>query len=384
MHHIGIILGTRPEAIKLAPLIKALADDERFTATVISTGQHQQMLDSTLAEFDMTPDIDLGVMRPRQTLSQVTSLSLNGLGRQFAKEKPEAVLVHGDTATTLSGALSGFHHNIPVVHVEAGLRSGRLESPFPEEGNRRLIAQVSALHLVPTPGNRDNLLAEGIDDPSIFVTGNTVIDALRWASAKSTSYGDPLLGDLDRDPRRVILASVHRRDAWPHLPEIGRAFAEIADRPDVRMVIPLHRNPAVREALLPWIGGHPGITVVDPIPYLPFARLMDRADIILSDSSGAQEEGPSLGTPTLVISNVTERVEAVETGAARLVSTFREGIVSHTAALLDSPEELRDMAAAVNPYGDGHATERSVAALARFFGHDDAFQPFAPNTLVGL
>ncbi|WP_150241738.1 non-hydrolyzing UDP-N-acetylglucosamine 2-epimerase [Nocardiopsis quinghaiensis] len=384
MHSVSIILGTRPEAIKFAPVIHALREDPCFEPVVVSTGQHQQMLHETLCQFGLAPDVDLQIMTPRQTLSQVTARSLNGLGELFAAERPDAILVHGDTATTLAGALSGFHHNVPVIHVEAGLRSGHLASPFPEEGNRRLIAQVAALHLAPTMGNRDNLLAEGINEATIAVTGNTVIDALRWASSRSTSFGDPALDDLDEDPRTVIVASAHRRDAWPHLPEIGRAFAEIADRPDVRMVVPLHRNPAVREALLPSIGDHPGITVVDPMPYLGFARLMNRADIILSDSSGAQEEGPALGTPTLVISNVTERVEAVEAGTARLVSTLREGIVSNTVRLLDFPEEARRLSAAVNPYGDGRATERTMAAISHFFGRGEAPEPFAPEVLAAV
>lgn len=384
MYSVAIVLGTRPEAIKFAPVIRALQQDPRFDPVVISTGQHQQMLHDTLAQFDLKPDTDLRIMAPGQTLSQITARSLKRLDETFSTAKPQAVLVHGDTASTVAGALSGFHHGIPVIHVEAGLRSGQLSSPFPEEGNRRLVAQVAALHLAPTPGNRENLRAEGVDDTTITVTGNTVIDALRWASLRAVPYRDPALADLDDDSRTVIVASAHRRDAWPHLPEIGQAFAEIADRPDVRMVVPLHRNPVVREAMLPAIGDHPSITVVDPMPYLEFARLMARADIILSDSSGAQEEGPALGTPTLVISNVTERVEAVEAGTARLVSTFRDGIVGNTLRLLDFPEEAQRMAVAVNPYGDGRATDRTVAAIAHFLGCGDAPEPFAPELLAAV
>ncbi|GAA3115085.1 non-hydrolyzing UDP-N-acetylglucosamine 2-epimerase [Streptomyces rectiviolaceus] len=382
MRTVAVVLGTRPEAIKFAPVIRALQDDPRFHPIVVSTGQHRQMLDETLDAFDLEPDIDLEIMAPKQTLSQVTSRSLHGLGEVFKDLSAEAVLVHGDTATTLAAALSGFHHQIPVVHVEAGLRSGHLRSPFPEEGNRRLVAQIAALHLAPTPGNRTNLLREGIADDSIVVTGNTVIDALQWASGKSSSYGHPALEDLDTDTRRIVVASAHRREAWPHLPEIADAFVDVAEEPDVRVVVPLHRNPAVRGTLLPKIGGHPNITVVDPLPYLSFSKLMRRADIVLSDSSGAQEEGPALGKPTLVLGNVTERSEAVVAGTARLVGTDRDGIVAAATELLRSPEAYRRMATAANPYGDGRATERTVQAIAHYFGDGPAAESFTPATPV--
>lgn len=382
MRSVALVLGTRPEAIKFAPVIHALREDPRFEPVVISTGQHRQMLDDTLDAFGLTADVDLKVMAPRQTLSQVTYRSLRGLEDYFAAASTDAVLVHGDTATTLTGALAGFHQQIPVVHVEAGLRSGRLGSPFPEEGNRRLVAQIAALHLAPTPGNLANLLREGIDADTVTVTGNTVIDALRWAGGRAQSYGDPALADLDTDPRRIVLASAHRREAWPHLPAIGRALARIADEPGTRVVIPLHRNPSVREALLPHIGGHPNITVVDPLPYLSFCKLMARADVIVSDSSGSQEEGPALGKPTLVLGNVTERSEAIVAGTACLVGTSTEGIVSSTLGLLRDRRAYDRMANAANPYGDGKATARTVAALAHFFGIGPAPEPFVPETVV--
>ena len=379
MRSIAIVLGTRPEAIKLAPLIRALQQDPRFAPVVISTGQHRQMLDDTLRIFGVKPDIDLAVMRPRQTLTQTTCRSMERLEEHLKAHAAEAVVVHGDTATTLAGAISGFHHQTPVVHVEAGLRSGYLGSPFPEDGNRRLVAQVTALHLAPTPGNKANLLNEGISEESIVVTGNTVIDALQWASGRARDYGHRALKDLDSDPRRIVLASAHRRDAWPDLPEIARAFADVADEPGVRVVIPLHRNPAVREAMLPAVEDHPGITLVDPLPYLNYCKLMSRADLILSDSSGAQEEGPALGKPTLVISNVTERSEAVVAGTARLVGTRRDGIVRETRHLLRDPDAYWRMATAVNPYGDGRATSRTVDALAHFFGDGPPAVPFTPD-----
>ncbi|MFE2261037.1 non-hydrolyzing UDP-N-acetylglucosamine 2-epimerase [Streptomyces griseosporeus] len=379
MRTVTVVLGTRPEAIKLAPVIHALREDPRFEPVVISTGQHREMLDETMREFDLSPDIDLAVMVPGQTLSQTTYRALRELEGQLDSLKLEAVLVHGDTATTLAGALAAFHHQIPVIHVEAGLRSGFLGSPFPEEGNRRMIAQIAALHLAPTPGNKANLLAEGVAEETIAVTGNTVIDALRWAGEKADSYGHPALEDLDSDPRRVVLASAHRRDAWPRLPEIARAFAAVADEPGTRVVVPLHRNPSVRRAVLPAIEGHPDVTVVDPLPYLNFCRLMRRADIILSDSSGAQEEGPALGKPTLVISNVTERSEAVVAGTARLVGTSYDGVYTNTVELLRDEAAYARMASAANPYGDGHATRRTVDAIAHFFGDGPPAEPFVPE-----
>ncbi|MER6425313.1 UDP-N-acetylglucosamine 2-epimerase (non-hydrolyzing) [Streptomyces sp. NPDC001137] len=382
MRSVAVVLGTRPEAIKFAPVIHALRDDPRFDPIVISTGQHREMLDETMRAFDLSPDIDLGVMVPQQTLSQTTYRALRELEARLSTLEAEAVLVHGDTATTMAGALAGFHLQIPVVHVEAGLRSGFLGSPFPEEGNRRMVAQIAALHLAPTPGNKANLLGEGIAEDTIAVTGNTVIDALQWASHRAESFGHPALADLDTDPRRVVLASAHRRDAWPHLPEIARAFADIADEPGTRVVVPLHRNPAVRQAMLPRIGDHPNITIVDPLPYLNFCRLMRRADLILSDSSGAQEEGPALGKPTLVISNVTERSEAVAAGTARLVGTAYDGVYEHTVRLLRDQREYARMASAANPYGDGRATQRTVDAIAHFFGDGPAPKPFVPETQV--
>ncbi|MEV8319586.1 UDP-N-acetylglucosamine 2-epimerase (non-hydrolyzing) [Streptomyces sp. NPDC059900] len=378
MRTVAVILGTRPEAIKFAPVIRQLQQDRRFRPVVISTGQHRQMLDETLRTFGLTADIDLGIMTPKQTLTQVTHRSLEGLESHLGALKPEAVLVHGDTATTLAGALAGFHLRIPVVHVEAGLRSGHLRSPFPEEGNRRLVAQISQLHLAPTPGNRANLLREGIDPKSVVVTGNTVIDALHWAVGQAQDYDEPALRDIGLDHRRIILASAHRREAWPHLPRIAEAFRTIADEPDVRIVIPLHRNPAVRDAMLPHISDHPNITVVDPLPYLPFCKLMSRADLILSDSSGSQEEGPALGKPTLVIGNVTERGEAVAGGSAKLVGTGTDGIVESTVELLRDPDAYARMATAANPYGDGRATGRTIGALAHFFGMGPAVTPFDP------
>jgi UDP-N-acetylglucosamine 2-epimerase (non-hydrolysing) len=381
MRQVAVILGTRPEAIKFAPVIRALREDPRFAPIVVSTGQHREMLDETLSAFDITPDVDLAVMASRQTLSQVTHRALGGLSNYLATHPVEAVLVHGDTATTLAGALAAFHRQIPVVHVEAGLRSGNLHSPFPEEANRRLVTQIAALHLAPTPGNGANLIREGIRESTIVVTGNTVIDALRWASTQATHYYDPALAGLDDDGRRVILASAHRRESWRMLSQIGQALRDLArSRGDIRIVVPLHRNPVVREGLLPLISGVSNITVVDPLPYRAFSRLMMRSDLIVSDSSGAEEEGPGLGKPTLVLRDVTERPEAIATGSARLVGRTRDGIIGAVTCLLDDSTTYELMASSANPYGDGRASERVVGAIAHFFGDGPAVLPFVPGS----
>lgn len=368
MKTVALVMGTRPEAIKLAPVIHLLKRDPQIDPIIISTGQHREMLHETLGSFGLSPDEDLSVMRDRQTLSGTTARILDGLDTRFQSALPDALLVHGDTVTTLAGALSAFHHRIPLIHVEAGLRSGTLASPFPEEGNRRLVSRVASLHLAPTWGNRDNLLREGVPDSGIVVTGNTVIDALQWGARQAGAWDRPELEDLEYESRRVVLASAHRRDAWPELGDIARAWRALADRGDVRVVVPLHRNPAVRDAILPEIEGHPDITVTDPLPYLSFCRLLDRADMIISDSSGAQEEGPALGTPTLVLADVTERVEAVRAGSARLVGKTTEGILASAFDLLDDERSYAAMAHAVNPYGDGRAAERTVAAVSHHLG----------------
>lgn len=380
MRTVAIILGTRPEAIKCAPVIKALQEDPRFKPVVISTGQHRQMLDETLAAFDLRPDIDLDIMSAKQTLSRVTHRAIAGLEEVLPALGCEAAMVHGDTATTLAGAIAAFHQQIPVVHIEAGLRSGNLYSPFPEEANRRLVAQIADLHLAPTPGNSANLIREGVRPDRIVVTGNTVIDALRWASEQAADYGHPALADLDGDPRRVVLASAHRRESWRMLHDIGAALRRIAQEPDVRVVIPLHRNPVVREALLPHISGLDSLTVVDPLPYLSFCKLMRRADIIVSDSSGAEEEGPALGKPTLVLRDITERPEAVQVGTARLIGRTTEAVADSVIGLLRDPVHYERMATAANPYGDGRAAERTVDALAHHFGDGPAVLPFVPGS----
>lgn len=374
---IGMILGTRPEAVKCAPIIWALRADPRFDLVVISTGQHREMLDETLTEFEIVPDVALAVMREKQTLSQVTHRIIEGLSQSGCMTGLDAVMVHGDTATTLAGALAGLHHEVPVVHIEAGLRSGNIRSPYPEEANRKLVGQIAALHLAPTPGNAGNLIREGVRERQIAVTGNTVVDALRWGIGRVSGYGSPALADLDTDPRRVVLATAHRRESWGNpMREIAQALAEIARRDDVRIIVPMHYNPTVRNVMMPVLEGIENVTITDPLPYLYYCSLLNRSEIVVSDSSGAEEEGPALGKPTLVLRDLTERHESVCTGAARLVSRSRGPIVTEVNRLLDDPTLWHQMADAMNPYGDGRAAERSVAALAHFLDMGPAVQPF--------
>lgn len=390
MKNIGIILGTRPEAVKFAPLIHALREDSRFDLRVISTGQHREMLDHTLGEFGITPDINFNIMEPGQSLTDVTHRALAGFSETSVLSGLDVALVHGDTATTLAGALAAFQAEVPIVHVEAGLRSGTLASPFPEEGNRKVVAQLAALHLAPTHGNFANLIREGVPEKNIVITGNTVVDALHWGLDHVTSYGDPILEDLDDDPRRVIVASAHHRVSHgAPMQEIAAALADIATRHDVRVVIPVHPNPAVRGVIVPALEGKDNIDLVEPLPYLAFCKLLQRSDIIVSDSSGAEEEGPALGIPTLVLRDVTERHESLDTGSARLVSRSRPQIVAEVERLLNDQEAYTSMANAIYPYGDGNATRRSIEAIANFLalpqlnlGLDDPASPSRTSVLV--
>lgn len=380
MKTIGIVFGTRPEAVKFAPIIHALIRDPRFRPVLISTGQHREMLDNTLEEFGITPDVELRIMRDKQSLSQVTHRILEGLCSGDHMTGLDAVMVHGDTATTLAGALAALHRSVPIIHVEAGLRSGDNYSPFPEEVNRKLVAQIASLHLAPTPGNSANLIREGVREHSIVVTGNTIVDALKWGMNNLNGYGVPELEDLDSDPRKVILSTTHRRESIGRpMREIAESLAEIATRDDVRIVVPLHLNPKVREIIVPVLRGLDNVDLVDPLPYLSFCQLLQRSDLILSDSSGAEEEGPALGKPTLVLRDITERSESILTGSSRLVSRNRAQITAEVGRLLDDQEAYMEMATAINPYGDGRATERTVAALAHYFKVGPAAIPFVPG-----
>lgn len=375
-----VVFGTRPEAIKLAPVVDRLRRSHVFAPTVVVTGQHREMLDQVLAAFDIAPDHDLDLIEPRQSLSRLTAEALTRLTPIVEEEAPETVVVQGDTTSTFAGALAAFYNRVPVVHVEAGLRTGDPSAPFPEEINRRLAGQLATFHLAATPANRANLLAEGVDPGSIFVTGNTVIDALLQVAHSPGCYGDSRLDGLDEDPRMVLLVTAHRRESWgTGMERIGRALAELArTEQGLLVVLPAHRNPAVREHLLPHLDRLESVRVVDALPYAGFARLLRRADIVLTDSGGIQEEAPSLGKPVLVMRETTERQEAIDHGVARLVGTDEAAVIGAVRTLLHDREARARMSAAVSPYGDGRAAERAVGLLAYAFGRGPKPAEFAP------
>ncbi|HEX6325286.1 MAG TPA: UDP-N-acetylglucosamine 2-epimerase (non-hydrolyzing) [Jiangellaceae bacterium] len=381
MKRVMLVFGTRPEAIKLAPVAHALTARADFDPVIVTTAQHREMLDQVLDLFEITPHYDLAIGRPRQDLASLTARTLESLAPVVEKEAPDAVLVQGDTTTTVVGALAGFLSRVPVVHLEAGLRTSDPQNPFPEEMNRRLTTQLSDLHLAATPTARENLLAEGVSADRIVTTGNTVIDALLWAVDQNRPVEDPLLAAAEAHPGPVVLWTSHRRESWGEpMARVARAVATVCERrPDLLVVLPAHRNPTVREALLPELAGRPNVLVGEPADYWSFCRLQRRADIVLTDSGGVQEEAPSLGLPVLVTRDTTERVEALEAGVALLVGTEPVRIVHALDTLLTEPEAYREMARRVNPYGDGRAAERAVAALDRLLGDAPPVVEFAPE-----
>jgi UDP-N-acetylglucosamine 2-epimerase (non-hydrolysing) len=360
-----VILGTRPEAIKLAPVIKELRRYPGLIATrVCVTGQHREMLDQTLQLFDVAPDVDLDVMRERQTPSQVAALVLIRLESVLLVERPDWVLVQGDTTTVMAAAIAAYYRGIKIAHVEAGLRSHDKCNPFPEEMNRVITDHLSDLHFAPTLRARDNLLREGISEETILVTGNTVIDALLDIFNRSWRPGpESPLSAIPFD-RRLILVTAHRRENFGvPLRRVCAALREIAVRDGVHIVYPVHMNPNVWQPVHEMLTGVPGITLLPPLDYQSLIYVMKRSYLILTDSGGIQEEAPSLGVPVLVLRKVTERPEAVEAGAARIVGTDIDDIVGETVRLLENAEFYESMAKAINPYGDGHAADRIVTAL---------------------
>lgn len=368
------IYGTRPEAIKMAPIVRSLMADDRFECFTTVTGQHREMLDQVNELFDITPDADLNIMRPNQTLNGIMERTLAGLDALIQEQKPDAVVVQGDTTTSTAGAIAAFYLGVPVVHAEAGLRSGNLFSPFPEEANRKITSQVASLHLAPTSTSRGNLLTESINPDDIVVTGNTVIDALLTTVEKRVPFTDPALQALaDRSASgdgQVLLVTTHRREnQGDAMRGVGRALARLArEIPGLSIVLPAHRNPVVREAVLPALEGLDNVLVTEPLAYGEFTHLMDVADVVLTDSGGVQEEAPSLGKPVLVMRENTERPEAVTAGTVKLIGTGEERIVTETSTLLTDRTAYETMAHAVNPYGDGHAAERTTAAIAQLLG----------------
>ncbi|MDP3979374.1 MAG: UDP-N-acetylglucosamine 2-epimerase (non-hydrolyzing) [Pseudomonas sp.] len=364
------VFGTRPEAIKMAPLVLALAADERFDAQVCVTGQHRQMLDQVLDLFGLKPDYDLNIMKPGQDLTDVTTAILQGMKAVFSEFRPDIVLVHGDTATTFATTLAAYYHQIPVAHVEAGLRTGNLYSPWPEEANRKLTGALAALHFAPTNTSRQNLLNEGVNSAAIHVTGNTVIDALLEVVAKLDTTENLQRQFKDQfaflpDDKRIILVTGHRRESFGDgFERICQALVDTAKAfPDVEIVYPVHLNPNVREPVNRLLAGVDNIHLIEPLDYLPFVYLMNRAYLILTDSGGIQEEAPSLGKPVLVMRDTTERPEAVEAGTVKLVGTEVDAISSNIHSLLTDAHAYQRMSFAHNPYGDGKACARIIETL---------------------
>ncbi|MBU1336426.1 MAG: UDP-N-acetylglucosamine 2-epimerase (non-hydrolyzing) [Alphaproteobacteria bacterium] len=369
MTKILAVYGTRPEAIKMAPLISAIGGSKHLQVTVAVTGQHRQMLDQVNSLFAIVPKHDLNIIVERQKLQGITCRALDGVSDLIEAEKPDAVLVQGDTTTCFAAALAAFYQKVPVVHLEAGLRTGDVYNPFPEEMNRAMVSRIARLHLAPTRTSKRNLLAEGIPASDISITGNTVIDALLEVAARRTP---PTNQDIRRlAGRRTILVTAHRRESWGEpMRRAAEAMAEIARRfPSVVLLLPVHLNPVVREVLLPPLRDLENVVITEPLGYTDFVGAMQASDIVLTDSGGVQEEAPSLGKPVLVMRETTERPEAVVAGTVKLVGTDKDKIVDAVSTLLTDNSAYDAMAKSVNPYGDGHASARCVQAIEHFFGH---------------
>lgn len=363
------VFGTRPEAIKMAPLVKELASREEIESLCCVTAQHRQMLDSVMKVFDLRADCDLDIMMPRQTLSSITSKCLTGMDGAIERLKPDMILVHGDTSTTFAGALSAFYHQVPVGHVEAGLRTYDKYSPFPEEMNRRLVTAIADLYFCPTKNNRDNLLKEGIEK-GIFITGNTVIDALRTTVRSDYVFATQKLNELDYANRKVILVTCHRRENYGEpMRNIMLALRQIAEQnEDVELVYPVHLSPVVREAVDAYLRGAPRVHLIEPLPADEMHNIMARCYMVLTDSGGLQEEAPALGKPVLVMRRETERPEAVEAGTVKLCGVVQDDIVTMAERLIRDRNAYEKMAHAVNPYGDGKACARIADAIEWHFG----------------
>lgn len=362
------VFGTRPEAIKMAPLVKALEEAEGIESVLCVTAQHRQMLDQVLELFQLVPDYDLDIMKPNQTISQITANVIMGLEEVFQKEKPDIVLVHGDTTTTFATSLAAFYHQVKVGHVEAGLRTYDKYSPYPEEMNRILTGHIADLHFAPTERNRQNLLKESIADEDIFITGNTVIDALLQVADKPYEFEEATLKAMDFDQKRIITVTCHRREnLGENMVHIFSAIRDIAETfQDVEIIYPVHLNPKVREIAADILGDSSRVHLIEPLQYQPFVKLMSQSYLIITDSGGMQEEAPSLGKPVLVVRRETERPEAVEAGTVKLAGVHQETIFEMAKELLSDREAYDKMAHAVNPYGDGQACKRIVEILKNY------------------
>jgi len=363
------VFGTRPEAIKMAPLIKQLESTPGIESKVCVTAQHREMLDMVLELFKIKPDHDLDIMKHGQTISDITNRVLKGLEGVLKSDRPDLILVHGDTTTTFVGALAAFYEKIPVGHVEAGLRSGNKYSPYPEEMNRILTSQLSNLHFAPTVQNYNNLMAGGISADNIYITGNTVIDALIQVVKDDYVFNDTVLDNIDFLNKKVILVTCHRRENWGKpMEDIFNAIRDIVHtHEDVEVVFPVHLNPQIKSLAQNILGDVERIHLIEPLDYEPFVNILNKSYLILTDSGGVQEEAPSLGKPILVLRTETERPEAVEAGTVKVVGVDRDKIVNETSLLLTSQDAYNKMAGATNPYGDGKASERIVEAIINNF-----------------
>lgn len=373
------IYGTRPEAIKVAPIIKAIDAAGDLENNVVVTGQHREMLDQVNSIFGIVPDHDLNIMSAGQSLNQIVARVINGIDTILGIEEPDAVIVQGDTSTVMGAAVAAFNRQIPVIHLEAGLRSGDINSPFPEEANRKLTSQITALHLAPTSTSKANLTREDISENDIVITGNSVIDTLMFATENlEVHFEDERLERLQEakrsgDAGRVLLVTAHRREnLGSAMQDIGAGVAELARKySDLTIVFPIHKNPKVREAIRPAVEGLENVILIEPLAYAEFTRALSLADVVLTDSGGVQEEAPSLGKPVLVMRENTERPEAVVAGTVKLIGTHRQRIVDEVSLLLDSEEAYAGMANAVNPYGDGRAAERTIEAIRWKFANGE-------------
>lgn len=364
------VFGTRPEAIKMAPLVKMLEKDERFESIVCVTAQHREMLDSVLEIFDIKPQYDLNIMSHGQTIIEISNKVLKGVDEVIKEVTPNIVLVHGDTSTTLNGALAAFYNKIPVGHVEAGLRSYDIYSPFPEEANRRLTGAITSLHFAPTKTNENNLLSEGINKENIYITGNTVIDALLSVVNKNYVFEDKTLNNIDFKNKKVILLTTHRRENWGEpMENIFKAMIElIENNEEVEVIFPMHKNPSIRELAHKYFDDYKErVHLIEPLEYVEFTNLMAKVYLIMTDSGGIQEEAPALGKPVIVLRTETERPEAVEAGTVKLSGVEKENIIDVANELIRHKKSYEVMAKATNPYGDGAACKRIINVLAGIF-----------------
>lgn len=361
------VFGTRPEGIKMAPIIKVMENISEIDNTICITAQHREMLDQVLNLFHIEPDYDLNIFKPGQSLTEITMKALEGLEKVILEVKPDVLLVQGDTSTVFAGALAAFYQKVKIGHVEAGLRSGNLYSPYPEEANRKLTGILTDFHFAPTETNKDNLLREGYSIEKIFITGNTVIDALQYSVKEDYSFQIPLLDNIDYKDKRIILLTSHRREnLGKPMENIFSAINQIAlEYEDIEVVFPIHLNPKVRQIANRIFNGNRRVHLIEPLDYEPFTNLMAKSHLVVTDSGGLQEEAPSLGKPVLVVREETERPEGIEAGTAKLVGTNYDNILKEIDILLSNQKEYEKMANAVNPYGDGRASERIVDIILK-------------------